>query len=389
MKRITQRRLLIVLIIMMVLSVSSCKKVSDSGITSYPSSQKEEVVDSREEISVSVLSAERISSSELKISWSFSEDSVVDSYNIMRRCEKEESPEWIVAGTVKSNGSGSYSFMDTVDSSVLSQYKYRIEIVPKDNSIYRSGEGRTCLISNILICLDPGHFLGSSHLEGEKVYNYEEGVATLKLGLMLSKILKEEYGITSYLTREKDSIKINGYINGALDHYHINLRGEYAAGSDLFISLHTNANNPNVNGYPTISQPISINKPIVIVNTCALKNKDVISMSNAIGNQLVKVYSEKGLATVTHFDDASIGSIKEWTQSYNDGVDVAGTVCKRTDSDGDYYGVLRGASKVGVPGVIIEHGYHTVPEVRYAAMNEDLLELLARADASGIASYVK
>lgn len=61
-------------------------------------------------------------------------------------------------------------------------------------------------------------------------------------------------------------------------------------------------------------------------------------------------------------------------------------MCKRTGTNGDYYGVLRGASNVQVPGLIIEHGFHTVPEVRQAAVNEDLKNVWSKADAEGIAA---
>ena len=47
--------------------------------------------------------------------------------------------------------------------------------------------------------------------------------------------------------------------------------------------------------------------------------------------------------------------------------------------------MLRGASKVKVPGMIIEHGFHTVEEVRRLAMEEDLTQKWAEADAYGIA----
>ena len=53
--------------------------------------------------------------------------------------------------------------------------------------------------------------------------------------------------------------------------------------------------------------------------------------------------------------------------------------------NGNYYGVLRGASNVKVPGMIIEHGFHTVEEVRRLAMEEDLTQKWAEADAYGIA----
>ncbi len=40
---------------------------------------------------------------------------------------------------------------------------------------------------------------------------------------------------------------------------------------------------------------------------------------------------------------------------------------------------------VNVPGLIIEHGFHTIPEVRKLALTGELLEKWAEADANGIA----
>lgn len=60
----------------------------------------------------------------------------------------------------------------------------------------------------------------------------------------------------------------------------------------------------------------------------------------------------------------------------------------RHGNHGQYYGVLRGAEEAGIPGIIIEHGYHTVPEMRNAAKNGDLKSKWADADAEGIASAI-
>ena len=76
---------------------------------------------------------------------------------------------------------------------------------------------------------------------------------------------------------------------------------------------------------------------------------------------------------------------KSWSDEYNDQLNVPGTVCVRWGEHGDYYGVLRGAAMVNVPGLIIEHGFHTIPEVRKLALTGELLEKWAEADANGIA----
>ena len=239
----------------------------------------------------------------------------------------------------------------------------------------------------IKVCIDPGHYHGASELTGEDLYDYEEAYATLQIGQELARILKEDYGIECYLTRTGDSISINGYTDDQIDQQNIALRGKYAADADLFVSLHTNANGENANGQPQMSQPIAINKPIIIANTNACGSAEVINMCNAIGTNIAKVYNEVGLATVDYFNEADPNNIVNWSESLNDGLNIAGTVCKRVDSSGDFYGVLRGAADVGVPGIIIEHGFHTVPEFRYSAMYGNLLKMLAEADAEGIAEY--
>ena len=114
--------------------------------------------------------------------------------------------------------------------------------------------------------------------------------------------------------------------------------------------------------------------------------KRYMYMANEIGRAVTKENYEAGLSKNKRFVTRTRQSILKWTVAYNDSEGVLGTVCYRLNSRGqDGYGVLRGASNVGVPGLIIEHGYHSVPEVRYAAMNTDLATKWAKADAYGIA----
>ncbi len=238
--------------------------------------------------------------------------------------------------------------------------------------------------TGIVICIDPGHYKGASNLSGDNFYGYEEGIFTLRVALALKQELAY-YGIDSYLTRETDSITIGGYTNGDLDKGHIGLRGEYAKDADLFVSIHTNANNENANGCPTCQQPMEINKTIVIVNQIAAKSDVAINVANQIGMELTKASYEAGLTFTDEFDTVDKSSIKQWTDTYNDMLNALGTVCCRIGNDGDYYGVLKGSANIGVPGMIVEHGFHTVEEMRRLAMTEDLAQIWARADAYGIA----
>ena len=142
----------------------------------------------------------------------------------------------------------------------------------------------------------------------------------------------------------------------------------------------------NAGGSPTEQQPISINKPIIFVNSVALDDPTALRIANEVGSRLAEASFDKGLSTTRTFRTAGAEDVLEWTDAYNDSRNKEGTVCKRTGTNGDYYGVLRGASNVQVPGLIIEHGFHTVPEVRQAAVNEDLKNVWSKADAEGIAA---
>lgn len=343
------------------------------------------------------VAAERVSSTEIRIMWNrISDTSPAEGgqYVIMRKGSSAnvKSVEWEEIGAVKasdeSNDSAEefgydYVFTDFLASSEPVQYQYRIDARTNGQVCYKGTEESVAMASNVLICIDPGHYKGASEVSGENMYGYEEGIFTLRVGLALREELAK-HGIASYLTRETDRITLAGYTNEALDRGHISLRGEYAAGSNLFFSIHTNANNDNVNGCDTWQQPLEINKTLVIVNETAGRNEEMIAIANEIGQAVTKAGYQLGLSYTDQFERADSNSVRPWTSDYNDSLSVKGTVCSRLGTDGDYYGVLRGAASVGVPGMIVEHGHHTVEEVRKQAMTGELDTAWARADAEGI-----
>ncbi|MCI8949138.1 MAG: N-acetylmuramoyl-L-alanine amidase, partial [Lachnospiraceae bacterium] len=59
----------------------------------------------------------------------------------------------------------------------------------------------------------------------------------------------------------------------------------------------------------------------------------------------------------------------------------------RTGSHGDYYGVVRGATAVGTPGLILEHSFHTNPRATAWLLDDSNLDTLAQAEADVIAEY--
>lgn len=272
--------------------------------------------------------------------------------------------------------------IETVDFSVFQE---EVEEIPYSNQVsLEKPDISQVQAQKIVVCIDPGHFKDASVLEGENLYDYQEGIFTLSIALSLRDELAK-YGIESYLTRETDDITIDGFTNKELDKKHLSLRGEAAKDADFFVSLHTNANKDDANGYDTCSQPVEINKTILILNQIACKEQKYIDIANELGQAITNVNYEKGISYSSDFRQIEMTGITEWTSDYNDSLNTPGTVFVRTGEDGDFYGVLRGASNVGVAGIIIEHGFHTIEELRRLAMQDDLALEYAKADAYAIA----
>ena len=61
---------------------------------------------------------------------------------------------------------------------------------------------------------------------------------------------------------------------------------------------------------------------------------------------------------------------------------------KKKQSDGrDWYGVIRGSSDVGVPGIIIEHSFHSNPYRAAWLMKKSNLKKMAKKEALTVAEY--
>lgn len=387
----------IVFSLMIVLLVIIClcfpKKVNNKiqkGKKEDPKTyKKEELSDSREteEISISDIKFIRVSEKEIGITWSDQKNPYVDTYYLMRRKPNEN--EWQQLGQLQSNHNiqdRELTLTDILEEDTVQQYEYRIDVSVTDTKKYKPVEGNSIYASNLLVCIDPGHFSGKNKIVNEDGSSYSEGDATLILAKNLEEKLRLGYGITCILTRTTGDITLGGYTNDSLDEGHISLRGSCAQGSDLFLSLHTNANQDNANGYATDEQSISINKTLVFVNAVAYEDNRMLRLANAVGSYLTEVNYDMQVSESDEFQSIETKEeAKRWSDEYNDQLNVPGTVCVRWGEHGDYYGVLRGAAMVNVPGLIIEHGFHTIPEVRKLALTGELLEKWAEADANGIA----
>ncbi len=183
------------------------------------------------------------------------------------------------------------------------------------------------------ICLDAGHY--GKYNQSPCNSAYYESDMVWKLHLLLKKRL-EEYGVTVITTRP------NQETNRALYD-----RGAASAGCGLFLSLHSNAVGSGRND--TIDYPAAY---------CAINHSaDDIAAKLAACVEAVMQTKQEG--RIEH---------------------VPG-------KNGDYYGVVRGATAVGTPGLILEHSFHTNARSTAWLMDDGNLEKMAQAEADVIALH--
>lgn len=193
------------------------------------------------------------------------------------------------------------------------------------------------------ICLDAGHY-GKKYNRSPVVPEYYESEMNWKLHLRLKKYL-EGYGfevITTRAEQEKD-----------LDLYD---RGTTAKGCDLFISLHSNA--AYSSGDPEAKR--TANEKVDRV--------DVYAPISGKCHDLAQQFADR-IASV--MGTAQDGYVKT----------------RQGSSGGEYYGVLRGAAAVCVPGLLIEHSFHTNTRAAKWLLDDANLDKLARAEAEILAKY--
>lgn len=183
------------------------------------------------------------------------------------------------------------------------------------------------------VCLDAGHYgkYNRSPVNGA----YYEAVQMWKLTELLAKELTAR-GITVIKTRSNQKIDLA-----------LTSRGRKAKGCDLFLSMHSNAAGVESVDYPVAYVPLN-------------------GTGTAIGQKLADIVADV------------MGTVQK------------GRTATRKGSGGaDYYGVIRGAVAVGVPGVILEHSFHTNPKAAAWLMVDANLKKLAQAEAECIAEWLE
>ena len=204
-------------------------------------------------------------------------------------------------------------------------------------------------------------------------YRYSEGTQMLKLGHYLKDALVQNKYSAVKITRQLDLTR-DVFSDGVLNEAHDDLgkclrtRGIYAKGTDYFISLHTNAvyswyepNNWGVIAFPNL--------------TCQ-GDKNALKLAADLGETAAKTITPNGLSIQNRirFD-------RTLKPSTNCGV------MNLRYKGAAYYAVTRAADSVGVPGILLEHSFHTNPAVRSWMLSDSNLKKLAKAEAKAILTH--
>lgn len=188
------------------------------------------------------------------------------------------------------------------------------------------------------ICIDPGHY-GDNYNPGVSA-GYVESNFTWAYSLLLKERLTR-YNVEVTLTRNSKDEDLG-----------LQARGKKAAGCDLFISVHSNGvdNKPDMDA--------------VFTHWSVRTGGEGIAKK--IGNAL------------TEFLLNEWGEINEPCMYAQESEKHPGF---------DYFGVLKGAASVDVPGIIVEHSFHTNAKYCEWAMVPGNIERMATAEAKAIAEY--
>ncbi|MGL5515154.1 MAG: glucosaminidase domain-containing protein [Sporomusa sp.] len=207
-------------------------------------------------------------------------------------------------------------------------YVDKLCAVIEDNNLTQYDGGST-----MKICLDAGHY--GKYNQSPANSTYYESDMVWKLHLMLKAYL-EAYGVEVITTRTNQNTDMVLYN-----------RGTASAGCNLFISLHSNAVGSAVND--SVDYPVSY---------CAI-NGSADDIGLLLAQAVEKVIPTNQTARIEH----------------------------RSGTSGDYYGVLRGATAVNTPGLILEHSFHTNTTITNWLLDDSNLDKMAKAEADCIASF--
>ena len=372
------------------IAAASLAMMMIAGIGSMAASAAE-LETGKTSVQIKTVAFYKVSSTKIKLAWSDTKDAQVKTYYLQKY--DESAGKWKNIATRNSDGlagNAKYAYTDVLSSSAPQQYRYRVCVKVSDENRYKAVNGTTQYASNIKVCIDPGHY----QTENPGTSGYTEAQAMLSVGTSLKTYLKKQ-GIDSYMTRTDEDITLGGKYNKD-DGGQLEARGRAAKANncDLFLSLHTNANGENANGVDTLHQPNALNKTVVFVNKVAYNQsgRTVLKMANRMGYNVTMKNKELGIPTCNWLNSSTPttyrinGHVNDAFTTYNDATRKKGKLVLRLLSEGDdYYAVLRAAAYDGVPGILIEHSYHTVPAFCKAFMKDsNVAKHYALCDARAI-----
>jgi N-acetylmuramoyl-L-alanine amidase len=190
-------------------------------------------------------------------------------------------------------------------------------------------------MKKLKICLDAGHY--GKYNQSPAVAKYYESDMAWKLHLKLKTYL-ESCGIKVVTTRKDQNENLG-----------LTARGKKAAGCDLLISIHSNAVGDKIN--ETVDYPIAF----VPINGSA----------DTLGKLLAECVEQTMDTKQTSRSESKKSSKGDW----------------------DYYSIISGAASVGVPGIILEHSFHTNTKATKWLLDESNLDKLAKAEVEVIINY--
>lgn len=202
---------------------------------------------------------------------------------------------------------------------------------------------------SVKICLNAGH--DGKYNRSPGVPEYYESDMNWKLHLMLKEEL-EKLGFVVILTRPTQDTKM-----GLVE------RGRAAKGCGFFLSLHSNAAGSAM--AESVDRPVGIH---FVDDDCGKIDQ--------ISRDLAKLLSDTVAEVMGTKQKAEIYSRLASTDLDGDG-----------EKNDDYYSELWGAHQVGVPGVILEHSFHTCTRSAKWLLDENNLRKLAEAEAEVLAEY--
>lgn len=197
------------------------------------------------------------------------------------------------------------------------------------------------------VVLDAGHY--GKYNQSKVLPSYYESEMTWKLHLLLKAEL-EKLGVKVATTRAKQKADLE-----------VSARGKKAKGADLFISLHSDAASTDKPNWATV------------IPYQELDWTDIDDKSRDIATKL-------GACVMDVMD---LPEYRLYPRKSGNDRDGNGKL------DDEYYGVLYGARKVGVPAVLVEHGFHTNLKCAEWLSNDDNLAKLAKAEAKVIYNWLK